>query len=130
MSSTCLQGIYSDGNKATEHPVIEDPVRRSNNFLSIVTLCQKTVHDAWGKYKDAFWKAVYVLLVLGYAVYFGLAMNYEFGSEASIRLLWVTCLVVFCFIIWLVSKYFGTRIFQAFSCCANFMDVHNSAISW
>jgi len=34
-----------------------------------------------------------VLLVLLYFVYFVYALNYEFGDEGSIRLLWITCLV-------------------------------------
>ena len=34
-----------------------------------------------------------VLIVL-YAAYFGYALYYEFGSESSVRLLWITCLVV------------------------------------
>jgi len=35
-----------------------------------------------------------VLLVLLYFVYFAYALSYHFGDEGSIRLLWITCLVV------------------------------------
>lgn len=38
---------------------------------------------------------VYVVLIVAYAAYFTAAMQYEFGSEASVRLLWLTMLAVF-----------------------------------
>jgi len=38
--------------------------------------------------------ALLVSLVLLYFAYFGFAIWYKFGDEGSIRLLWVTCLVL------------------------------------
>jgi len=44
-------------------------------------------------------------LVLLYFAYFIYALHYKFGDEASIRLLWVTCLVVVILALSLISRY-------------------------
>jgi len=55
-------------------------------------------------------RVVYAILVAGYAAYFAYALNYEFGSESSIRLLWVTMTVVMCLFISLVRSRWGEQI--------------------
>ena len=108
-------------------PAEEEP---PNMFVAMVATIQKEVHKVWIKHKKQFWWAVLVLIVIGYFVYFGLAMKHEFGSEESVRLLWVTCTVVFFFLIWLIGKLFGKKISDAFKPCAEYLEKHNSKISW
>jgi len=55
-------------------------------------------------------RVIYAILVAGYAAYFAYALNYEFGSESSIRLLWVTMTCVFFFFISLVRSQWGEKI--------------------
>ena len=57
---------------------------------------------------------IIAILLIGYFVYFGFAMAYEFGSEPSIRLLWVTVVVVVCIALYVFWRYFGDSLKQ---CC-------------
>ena len=50
------------------------------------------------------------LLAVLYAAYFGYAMWYNIEGEDSIRLLWITCTVVFFIIVKLILDRFGDRI--------------------
>jgi len=45
-----------------------------------------------------------VLSILLYFVYFGWSLHCAFGDEDSIRLLWITCLVVVCFALSLLFR--------------------------
>ena len=53
---------------------------------------------------------LYVVLVFAYVVYFGIAMDHEFGDEQSIRLLFCTVAVVVFIIIHFVTKHWGKQI--------------------
>ena len=95
--------------------IVDDDDDTSDNSES--NSCMLTV--AWiQEYLSIFWKThgttikyiIYALPVLGYAVYFGFAMSYEFGSESSIMLLWMTMLGVFTAILSVISDKWGDSI--------------------
>ena len=65
-----------------------------NQFVQTVASLRDTISSFYKKYHHCLWNTFYITLALLYAAYFICAMNYEFGSEASVRLLWITCLVV------------------------------------
>jgi pyrimidine nucleoside transport protein len=71
-----------------------------------VVRCQNAGHSFWQRFGDLIKTASLVILVVAYFAYFAYAMYYRFGDEGSIRLLWVTCLVVVCMALKL-----------AFDCC-------------
>jgi len=50
---------------------------------------------AFGSHNKAYIRlCLMVLLAVLYFVYFVYALSYDFGDEGSVRLLWITCLVV------------------------------------
>jgi len=77
--------------------------------------------------------ALLVVLVLLYFAYFIYALNYEFGDEGSIRLLWITCLVVFILLLkllfWFLREYCGTCADCAGPICS-FIRRHYKLINW
>jgi len=54
--------------------------------------------------------SILVVMVMAYSAYFAYALYYEFGSEASIRLLWVTMTVATCFAICIIQDHCGDSI--------------------
>jgi pyrimidine nucleoside transport protein len=88
----------------------EDEEDEPSAFAARVGIIQTAVTDSYTKHNTIVWNIIYAVLVLLYAAYFAYAMYYEFGSEASVRLLWVTCFVVFCVIIYVVKRTFGEKI--------------------
>ena len=75
--------------------------------------------------------AIYALMILGYAVYFGFAMSYEFGSESSIRLLWMTMLAVFIVLVSIISDKFGDKINKyVIQPPVNFINRHWMLFKW
>ena len=101
-----------------------------NGCVSCVTTVTEGVGDVYTEHGTYIWRAIYCLLVVGYAVYFAFAMWYSFGDEGSIRLLWVTCLVVFCVIIYLIKHFFGESMAESCTPCTDWMTKHNETISW
>ena len=81
-----------------------------NCFSKMVTRTQSNMADFWADYNSQLKYLVASIFVLGYAVYFGYAMSYEFGSESSIRLLWMTLLGVFICIVSIIKEYYGDAI--------------------
>ncbi|CAH1792459.1 unnamed protein product [Owenia fusiformis] len=71
---------------------------------------QYGLSNSYKSNKKIIWNAIYIFLIIGYFVYFGFAMAHRFGDEGSIRLLWVTCLVVFCSILYTIYKMCGGQI--------------------
>lgn len=66
-----------------------------NNCCTESTLkLQSTAHLFYSTHSRHFKRCFYTVLVGLYFAYFGYAMYYKFGDEPSIRLLWMTCLVV------------------------------------
>ena len=45
-----------------------------------------------------------------YVIYFGFAIDYDFDKARN--LIYITAFAVFCFIYWLVKKYFGRTIWK------------------
>ena len=69
--------------------------------------------------------AVAAACIVGYAIYFGYAMRYEFGSESSIRLLWMTLLGVFIVMVMLIKDTAGDKIYEKIiTPPVNFVEKH------
>ena len=70
-----------------------------------------------------------------YGVYFVAAMLYEFGSEESVRLLWMTLFAVFVLVVRAVMVCFGGK--KGNDCVKRYMEGlkvffgrHGNVISW
>lgn len=72
--------------------------------------CQNRVASFFSKNSEVIKILFWVTLVAAYSAYFAYALYYEFGSEASIRLLWVTMTVVTCFAICIIQDHCGDSI--------------------
>jgi len=66
--------------------------------------CRSAMSSFYSRHKSFIKVGLLVLLVLLYFVYFIYALSYEFGDEGSVRLLWITCLVVVFMILKMVFR--------------------------
>jgi len=75
--------------------------------------------------------AIIVILTLLYVAYFCWSLYYAFGDEGSIRLLWITCLVVICLALSLLFRCLRLK-FQSTSASRpiNFMHQNYILINW
>ena len=85
------------------------------------------------KRKTLIRRCLYLVLVVLYASYFGCAVRHQFGDEPSIRLLWVTAVVVAGFVWVRLRDVFVERASQSSSRLASFVGTlkkHASLINW
>jgi len=74
---------------------------------------------------------VLVVLIVLYFIYFSYAMYYKFGDEGSIRLLWVTCLVVAILLLKLIARLLHPQLRQLWSSRVfKFIRRHRRQINW
>jgi len=66
----------------------------SNSVVRCVVVSRAAVHEFLLRRQAIIKASIIILLAVLYVVYFGCAMYHNFGDEGSIRLLWVTCVVV------------------------------------
>lgn len=71
-----------------------DVISSTNPLVRLVVWFQTTTKSFYHRHKQPIKLTVTVLFVMAYFTYFGYAMYFRFGDEGSVRLLWVTCLVV------------------------------------
>ena len=110
-----------EGQEVTTSPEDEGCIRR----------LQITLGDFWEKYGEFIVWSVYALFIAGYAVFFAYALTYEFGSESSVRLLWMTLLVAFILLVWLLRDYYGYEIYwNCLRPMADFFDRHYLVSKW
>lgn len=101
-----------------------------NAFLRAIKRAQDGCAACCSTNKKAIKIAVIVILLLLYAAYFCYAMYYSFGDEGSVRLLWVTCLVVFGLLVKLFWRCCGESVSRKCRPCTAAMAKHENKISW
>ena len=75
--------------------------------------------------------AILAVLAALYFSYFGYALHYRFGDEGSIRLLWITCLVVFILLLKLIMRCLRPQLEQLSSSQPiSFTRQHHRHINW
>lgn len=102
----------------------------ANIFIRSIGKVQGSLHSFKTKHGQLLRILFYATLILLYAIYFSYAMYYKFGDEGSIRLLWVTILVLIGFIYYLIKLNFGEQISDSCRPCTEKMALHESMISW
>ncbi|XP_064648426.1 solute carrier family 28 member 3-like [Lineus longissimus] len=98
-----------DGREVEDNEPIERAGCCSRNMGTI----QTGIGNLYEKYNDAIHIMIYAILLILYGCYFSYAMYYSFGDEGSVRLLWVTCVVVFFSIIAVMNANFGERMYKS-----------------
>ncbi|CAH1775584.1 unnamed protein product [Owenia fusiformis] len=83
----------------------------SNCCISAIGRTQGTLQNFYASYETQILGCFGILLLLGYAGYFGYAMYYKFGDEGSIRLLVITSFAVFCTVCSIIKTHFGDNIY-------------------
>ena len=85
----------------------------------------------YSRRRSYFKTGVLAVVVLLYSVYFGYALYYEFGDEGSVRLLWVTCLVVAVLALSLLKPILRLRLrLTSSSKLSNYIGQHHWQINW
>ncbi|XP_074647345.1 solute carrier family 28 member 3-like [Tubulanus polymorphus] len=92
---------------------------------------QNTLQNCYISHKKITWILIKVLIVMLYGAYFSYAMYYQFGDEPSIRLLWITAVVIVAIIWSLVSEAFGEQIDKVIGKPTNlFVQNHFQVFKW
>ncbi|XP_013421719.1 solute carrier family 28 member 3 [Lingula anatina] len=80
-------GDRADSEDVMFEELVEEP---PNGFFRGVAIIQTSVTETYATYNIGIWRAIYVILLVLYAVYVGLAMRHRFGDEGSVRLVVAT----------------------------------------
>jgi pyrimidine nucleoside transport protein len=93
---------------------------------------QKAAKSFWDKHRQFVKTFILSLLCILYAAYFAYALYYDYGSgEQPIRLLWVTCVVVGCMALSLVSSAVSeSRHGKKELTAVTYMRKHQRRINW
>ena len=115
-----------------DEPEFDDEDDDNANFLvRRIAVVQTNLSEFYEEHEKAIWRTFYVVLLLAYIAYFCYAMYYYFGDEGSVRLLWITCLVVFFTVVHIIVDYYGKPISEMFqSVTKGFISKHEELISW
>ncbi|XP_074659195.1 solute carrier family 28 member 3-like [Tubulanus polymorphus] len=79
-----------------------------------VTHISNYIRQFYEANRNSIWRIFYAILLAGYAVYFGFAMDYSFGDGPSVCLLVLTLLVIIGYAIVLIHRKFGDKIVAFF----------------
>ena len=77
-----------------------------------ITQIQGASSDFFSEHGKTIKRSIYVLMLIAYGGYFAWSLYYEFGTESSIRLLWMTMVGVALVIITLIRDNFGDWIYD------------------
>ena len=99
-------------------------------FLEVVIAAESAASDVWQSHRLWLKKAFIGLSLAAFAGYFGYAMYHHFGDEGSVRLLWMTALVVVGVLQGALRRNFGDRIAQTCLPCSSRFSEHRNKVSW
>ena len=120
--------VESNGKAPAENTL---SFTKRNKFEQGVYNAQSGVSDFW-KSNSTILIAIFLVvlgkLYLAYVIYS--LVFVEFGSEESVRLLWMTILLYFGIAWYFFWKYFGEKIENAFEPCLAHIRPHSTLISW
>jgi len=119
----------------TSEPHIDNEVEDSDDdgcfITDHVTGCRSAELSFYRRHKFHLKAAVLAVLATLYFAYFGFALHYRFGDEGSIRLLWITCLVVFILLLKLIMRCLRPQLEQLSSSqTVSYIRQHQRHINW
>ena len=96
-----------------------------------MTGCRSATLAFYSRHKFYIKVGLLAVLIVLYAAYFGYALYYEFGSESSVRLLWITCLVVAVLQVRMIMRCLRPKLqLMSSSRYANFIRHHHKHVNW
>ena len=96
-----------------------------------VTGCRSAMLAFYSHHKCVIKRCLLAVLAALYVAYFIYALYYEFGDEGSVRLLWVTCLVVAILVISLIKRRLRPQLQEMSSSkTVSFIRRHHKQINW
>ncbi|KAI0243279.1 Solute carrier family 28 member 3 [Lamellibrachia satsuma] len=99
--------------------------------VQAVLWLQKWVHRSWAVHRRSLLRVGGVILLTAYAVYFCLAMVHNFGDEGSVRLLWVTCVVIFFVAMKRLKRRYREQLNTLTEkCLQGYINVDSDKLSW
>ena len=103
--------------------IVLEPADDRGACMKAVGRAQESLSRFFAKYGYVIRHVIYGILIAGYAAYFAYALRYEFGSESSVRLLWMTMVAVFFCFVTLIRDNFGYQIYDnVFEPLVNFVN--------
>ena len=99
--------------------IVLEPADDRGACMKAVGRAQESLSRFFAKYGYV----IYGILIAGYAAYFAYVLRYAFGSESSVRLLWMTMVAVFFCFVKLIRDNFGYQIYDnVFGPLVNFVN--------
>ena len=108
----------------------DDGFVSSNSCVRFIADTHSNVYEWFKENSLLLWRTFLVILSVAYAVYFGVAMAHEFGMEVSVRLLWITCLVVFGIAVCFLHSCAGSGLRKRWQSATGRISTSSSVISW
>jgi len=100
-------------------------------FIDHVTGSRSAMLAFYRRRKCVIKRCLLAVLAALYVAYFIYALYYEFGDEGSVRLLWVTCLVVAILVILLIRRRLRPQLQEMSSSkAASFIRRRHKQINW
>ena len=78
---------------------------KRNQLQETIHVTQTAARNFWREHKTLIIRVILVILLLFYIAYFIVSMIHEFGSEESVRLLWMTIVLLFGIAVHVILKY-------------------------
>ncbi|CAD5117444.1 DgyrCDS6212 [Dimorphilus gyrociliatus] len=119
-------------DKENDERIFEDEEETStpNCFSKFVMKVQRLTKEFLKSNKRLIKIVLALIITIAYLCYFGYAMYYELGSEESIRLLWMTCVVVVFVIGWGIYRFWKEPIDIFTDECSERLGKHSEKLSW
>lgn len=105
--------IQMDDDVYTDTEVPDDIDPDTPKFIAAILKIQNAIGRGYKRHQATVRTVLLCVFAVAYAAYFGYAMYYSLETEDSIRLLWITCVVVFFCVVKLISDTCGDRIYTA-----------------
>jgi len=100
-------------------------------IIDHVTGCRSAATAFYSRHRSYFKAGLLTVVVALYFAYFGYALSYEFGEEGSVRLLWITCLVVVVLALSLIMRCLRPQQeLTSSSKPINYIRQHHRQINW
>ena len=102
-----------------------------NSCLRCIGDTHESFFSTCAKHKTMIIRIVLIVLLILYFCYFGYAMYYEqLSNEQSVRLCWVTCVVVFFILLHFFMKFCGKSVKKAVEPVTKKISKHHEMVSW
>ena len=86
--------VTSDDDDHVSVTIDQHEIRQPTGWMAKVEVITRACSNFWEEWGGIIVWCIYAAIIAGYAAYLAYALQYEFGNEESIRLLWMSLLGV------------------------------------